>query len=51
MCKLVKGNNKNNFFLFSPGILLINLYQLTKFEAPSCDSFEISLLPNYIMTF
>ena len=28
------------FFRFSPIDLLIILYQLTKFEAPSCDSFR-----------
>ena len=28
------------FFRFSPNDLLIILYQLTKFEAPSCDSFR-----------
>ena len=27
------------FFQFSPGNLLIILYKLTKFEAPSCNSF------------
>ena len=37
-------------FLLSPGNLLIILYKLTKFEAPSCYSFEISWLQNFIMT-
>ena len=31
---------KNTFFKFSPIDLLIILYQLTKFEAPSCYSFS-----------
>ena len=30
--------NKITFFKFSPINLFIILYQLTKFEAPSCDS-------------
>ena len=30
---------KNFFFLISPGHLIITLYQLSKFEAPSCDDF------------
>ena len=28
------------FFLFSPSSLLIILYKLTKFEAPSCNGFR-----------
>ena len=35
-----KKGNKNFFFLyFSPGNLLTIFYQLTKFEAPSCNIF------------
>ena len=44
MSKFTKGSNPkkgkgyllNNFY-FSPGNLLIILYQLSKFEAPSCN--------------
>ena len=32
----------NNFFIFSPINLLIILNQMTKFEAPSCYSIQIS---------
>ena len=41
MSKFAKGNNSKNKkkIKFSPGNLFIILYQLTKFEAPSCDSF------------
>ena len=36
--KNAKGHNKKKtfFYKFSPGNLIITLYQLTKFEAPSC---------------
>ena len=40
--KNAKGSNSknNNFFLyFSPGNLLIILYQLSKFQVPSCNNF------------
>ena len=45
------SKNKEAFFKFSPINLLIILYQLTKFEAPSCYSFRdimntIFLSPN-----
>ena len=39
MSKFAMGNSSkkyNDFFLFSPGNLLIILYKLTKFEAPIC---------------
>ena len=35
------------FFLFSPVDLLIILYQLTKFEAPSCNSFWDIMITNF----
>ena len=36
------------FFLkFAPGILLIILYQLTKFEAPSCNTFQDITITNF----
>ena len=49
--KFAKGNNSKNIYIFfewSPSILLIILYKLTKFEAPSCNVFEILsfLCPN-----
>ena len=38
----------NNFFSrFSPIDLLIILYQLTKFEAPSCYSFRDIMITNF----
>ena len=40
MPKFPKGNTlKYLFFKFSPGVLLINLYQLTKFIAPCFNRF------------
>ena len=40
---------KNNitFFKFSPINLLIILYQLTKFEAPSCYNFRDIMITNF----
>ena len=38
---------KNFFFRFSPIDLLIILYQLTKFEAPSCYSFRDIMNTNF----
>ena len=35
------------FFKFSPIDLLIILYQLTKFEAPSCYSFSDIMITNF----
>ena len=49
--KSAKGNNskkiKQLFFKFSPIDLLIILYQLTKFEAPSCYSFRDIMITNF----
>ena len=49
--KSSKGDNskKNKiiFFKFSPIELLIILYQLTKFEAPSCYNFRGSMNTNF----
>ena len=39
--------NKKLFFRFSPIDLLIILYQLTKFEAPSCYSFRDIMNTNF----
>ena len=39
--------NKITFFKFSPNDLLIILYQLTKFEAPSCYSFRDIMIINF----
>ena len=39
--KNTKGNNKKKtFFKFSPGDLIITLYQLSKFEGPNCNGFR-----------
>ena len=49
--KSAKGDNskknKITFFKFSPIDLLIILYQLTKFEAPSCYSFRDIMITNF----
>ena len=49
--KSAKGDyskkKKNFFFLFSPINFLIILYQLTKFEAPSCYSFRDIMNTNF----
>ena len=39
--------NKVTFFLFSTIDLLIIRYQLTKFEAPSCYSFQDIMITNF----
>ena len=38
---------KKLFFKFSPIDLLIIVYQLTKFEAPSCYSFRDIIITNF----
>ena len=38
---------KIRFFKFSPIDILIILYQLTKFEAPSCYSFRDIMITNF----
>ena len=38
---------KKNFFRFSPIDLLIILYQLAKFEAPSCYSFRDIMIKDF----
>ena len=35
------------FFKFAPGNLLVILYQLTKFEAPSCNTFRDIMITNF----
>ena len=37
---------KITFFNFAPGNLLVILYQLTKFEAPSCNTFREIMITN-----
>ena len=39
--------NKTTFFKFSPIDVLIILYQLTKFEAPSCHNFRDIMNTNF----
>ena len=38
--EIIKKKTKKHFFRFSPIDLLIILYQLTKFEVPSCYNFR-----------
>ena len=45
--EIIKKNKKKLFFKFSPIDLLIILYQLTKFEAPSCFSFRDIMNTNF----
>ena len=45
--EIIRKKNKIAFFLFSPIDLLIILYQLTKFEAPSCYSFQDIMITNF----
>ena len=49
--KSAKGDNTKKieklFFKFSPIDLLIILYQLTKFEAPSCNTFRDIMIKNF----
>ena len=42
---IIKENNV--FFLFLTSNLLIILYQLTKFDAPSCYSFRDIMITNF----
>ena len=45
--EIIKKKKNNFFFKFSPIDLLIILYQLTKFEAPSCYSFRDIMITNF----
>ena len=45
--EIIQKNLNNFFFLFSPIDLLIILYQLTKFEAPSCNTFRDIMITNF----
>ena len=49
--KSAKGDNskkiKQLFLKFSPSNLLIIFYQMTKFEAPSCYSFQDIMITNF----
>ena len=47
ICKGRFKKNKTKIILFSPISLLIILYQLTKFEAPSCYSFRDIMNTNF----
>ena len=38
--EIIRKNKISFFLIFSPIDLLIILYQLTKFEAPSCNTFR-----------
>ena len=44
--EIIKKTNKL-FFKFSPIDLLIILYQLTKFEATSCNTFQDIMITNF----
>ena len=41
------NKKKQFFFKISPIDLLIILYQLTKFEAPSCNTFRDNMITNF----
>ena len=45
--EIIRKKYNNFFFIFSPIDLLIILYQLTKFEAPSCYSFRDIMITNF----
>ena len=45
--EIIRKKNKITFFKLSPIDLLIILYQLTKFEAPSCYSFRDIMIKNF----
>ena len=45
--EIIRKKNNNFFFKFSPIDLLIILYQLIKFEAPSCYSFGDIMITNF----
>ena len=48
--KEIIKKNRITFFKFSPIDLLIILYQLTKFEAPSCNTFQDIMITNFQST-
>ena len=43
---IIKKKIKHVFLRFSPINLLIIIYQLTKFEAPSCNTFRDIMITN-----
>ena len=45
--RAIVKKKKNFFFKFLPIDLLIILYQLTKFEAPSCNTFRDIMIANF----
>ena len=46
--EIIRKKNNNTFFRFSPvDLLLMILYQLTEFEAPSCYSFQDIMITNF----
>ena len=45
--EIIRKKNKTTFFKFSPIDLLIILYQLTKFETASCNTFQDIIITNF----
>ena len=45
--EIIRKKNKIPFFKFAPDNLLIILYQLNKFEAPSCNTFRDIMVTNF----
>ena len=45
--EIIQKKNKITFFKFSPIDLLIILNQLTKFETPSCNTFQDIMITNF----
>ena len=45
--EIIRKKNKKLFFKFSPIDLLIILYQMTKFEVPSCNTFQDIMITNF----
>ena len=45
--EIIRKNKINFFFRFSPIDILIILYQMTKFEAPSCNTFRDIMITNF----
>ena len=45
--EIIRKKKNNFFFKFSPIDLPIILYQMTKFEAPSCNTFQDIMITNF----
>ena len=45
--EIIRKKYNNFFFKFLPTHLLVILYQLTKFEAPSCNTFRDIINTNF----